>query len=146
MLRALGRNGGVIMINYFDPLVNRGITNDMMAEVYRRMGGRNVSLNQIWDPIYDVKRAHGVAGASLEDVIAHIDHAVKVAGIDHVGLGSDFDGVWDLPAGLQDVTRLPWITYELMKRGYSEDDMYKLLGGNVLRVMEDVERAASNKG
>ena len=142
MLRALAKNDGIIMINFFDPVVNQRITKEMMAEVYRRTGGRNTSLNTIWDVIYDVTRSHGAGGATLEDIVAHIDHAVKVAGVDHVGLGSDFDGVWDLPSGMQDVTRLPWITYELMKRGYSEEDLYKILGGNALRVMEEVERVA----
>jgi membrane dipeptidase len=142
MLRALAKNGGIIMINFFDPVVNSNLTKEVMAEVYRRTGGRNVSLNGMWDVVYAVKAERGLPGASLEDVVDHIDHAVKVAGVDHVGLGSDFDGVWDLPAGLQDVTRIPWITYELMKRGYSEVDLYKILGGNALRVMDEVERVA----
>ncbi|MEX1055300.1 MAG: dipeptidase, partial [Rhodothermales bacterium] len=142
MLRALAKNGGIIMINFFDPVVNSNLSNEVMAEVYRRTGGRNVSLNGMWEVVYAVKTERGLPGASLEDVVDHIDHAIKVAGLDHVGLGSDFDGVWDLPAGLQDVTRLPWITYELMKRGYSEEDLYKVLGGNALRVMEEVEQAA----
>ncbi len=143
MLRALAENGGVIMINFFDPLVNSHLTADVMAEVYRRNGGRTRNLRTIWDTIYAVKRAHGLPGAALTDVVDHLDHAVKVAGIDHVGLGSDFDGVFDLPAGLHDVTRLPWITYELLKRGYTEADLYKLLGGNTLRVLEEAERVAA---
>ncbi len=69
--------------------------------------------------------------------------AVQVAGIDHVGLGSDFDGVFDLPAGLEDVTRLPWITYGLYRRGYTEADIQKILGGNLLRVLAEVERVAA---
>ncbi len=145
MLRALAENRGIIMINFFDAVVNSQLSDSLMAAVYRRLGGRNASLNNIWDVIYELKNERGLPGASLEDVIDHIDHAVRVAGIDHVGLGSDFDGVFDLPAGLQDVTRLPWITYELMKRGYSEDDLYKILGGNALRVMEEVEATAVNE-
>jgi membrane dipeptidase len=92
-----------------------------------------------------VKRERGLVGARLEDVVDHLDHAVAVAGIDHVALGSDFDGVFDLPYGLHDVTRLPWITYELLKRGYTEADLYKLLGGNTLRVLEAAERAAEER-
>lgn len=142
MLHVLASNGGIIMINFFDPVVNSSLSDAFMADVYARMGGRVGSLNGIWNVIYEMKAARGLPGASLKDVVDHIDHAVQVAGADHVGLGSDFDGVFDLPAGLQDVTRLPWITYELMKRGYSEGDLYKILGGNALRVMEDVESAA----
>lgn len=143
MLRALADDRGIIMINFFDAVVNSNLSDSLMAAVYRRMGGRNTSLNSIWDVIYQLKNERGLPGASLSDVVDHIDHAVRVAGIDHVGLGSDFDGVFDLPAGLQDVTRLPWITYELMKRGYTEEDLYKILGGNVLRVMDEVEAAAT---
>lgn len=143
MLLALAENGGIIMINFFDPVVNSALSDSFMDAVYKRMGGRSGSLNTIWNVIYEMKAEQGLPGASLEDVVDHIDHAVQIAGIDHVGLGSDFDGVFDLPAGLQDVTRLPWITYELMKRGYSEEDLYKILGGNALRVMEEAASAAA---
>lgn len=146
MLLALAGNGGIIMINFFDPVVNSALSDSFMADVYARIGGRVGSLNTIWNVIYDLKAERNLPGASLEDVVDHINHAVHVAGIDHVGLGSDFDGVFDLPAGLQDVTRLPWITYELMKRGYSEDDLYKILGGNALRVLAEVEGARRGVG
>jgi len=76
-----------------------------------------------------------------QKVIEHIDHAVKVAGIDHVGLGSDFDGAV-MPLGLEDVSKLPKITDALLKKGYSEQDVLKILGGNILRVMEQVDELA----
>ena len=85
----------------------------------------------------------GSGRVTLETALDHIDHAVQVAGVDHVGLGSDFDGVPSLPAGLEDVTRLPWITYGLLKRGYSEEDVRKILGGNTLRVLEAAERVSA---
>ena len=144
MLRALADNGGVIMINFFDAVVNENLPDSLMQQAYQRLGGRNASLNNIWSVVYGLKAQYGIPGASLEHVVNHIDHAAQVAGVDHVGLGSDFDGVFDLPAGLQDVTRLPWITYELTKRGYSEDDLYKILGGNALRVMEDVAEVGAS--
>ena len=140
MLRALANNGGLIMINFFDPVVNSNLTDEVMEEVYRRTGGRVGRLHNLWDVVYQVRRERGITTATLTDVVDHIDHVAQLIGVDHVGLGSDFDGVFDLPAGLQDVTRLPWITYELLKRGYSEDDLYKILGGNAIRVMHDVER------
>ena len=99
-------------------------------------------FHDLWTTVYDVRRERGISSATVTDVVDHIDHIARVAGIDHVGLGSDFDGVFDLPSGLQDVTRLPWITYELLRRGYSEEDLYKILGGNMLRVMREVERMA----
>ena len=79
-------------------------------------------------------------------MIDHIDHIVKVAGIDHVGIGADFDGANDMPEGAQDVSMLPNITYELLKRGYSERDIRKILGENVLRVMAAAERVARASG
>lgn len=140
MLHALAENGGVIMINFFDPVVNSNLSDEVMEDVYRRTGGRVGRLHNLWDVVYQVRRERGITTATLEDVVDHIDHVARLIGVEHVGLGSDFDGVFDLPAGLQDVTRLPWITYELLKRGYSEEDLYRMLGGNVLRVMSEVER------
>jgi membrane dipeptidase len=74
-------------------------------------------------------------------IIEHIDHAAKVAGIEHVGLGSDFDGA-NMPYGMEDATMLPKITDELLKKGYSESDVKKILGENTLRVMTEVERVS----
>ncbi|MGH9676437.1 MAG: membrane dipeptidase, partial [Candidatus Acidiferrum sp.] len=74
-------------------------------------------------------------------IIEHIDHAVKVAGIDHVGLGSDFDGA-NMPFGMEDASKLPSITEALLQKGYSESDIRKILGENTLRVMAEVERVS----
>ncbi|GIV57837.1 MAG: dipeptidase [Rhodothermaceae bacterium] len=141
MLRALAERGGVILINFHEASVNRHLTPAVMDEVYRRLGGRTGDLRGLWATIAAVRRERGLPRATLDDVLDHIDHAVRVAGIDHVGLGSDFDGA-ALPAGLDDVTRLPWLTYGLLRRGYTEADLYKLLGGNVLRVLEAAEATA----
>jgi membrane dipeptidase len=73
-------------------------------------------------------------------VIDHIEHVARVAGVDHVCLGSDFDGVFAAPAGLEDVSKMPFVTRELLKRGFSAEDVKKVLGENVLRVMEANER------
>jgi membrane dipeptidase len=86
--------------------------------------------------------AYVAPGADLDDVLDHVQHAARVAGVDHVGLGSDFDGVPRLPDGLGDVTRLPWLTHGLLARGFSESDVRKILGGNVLRVLTEAERVA----
>ncbi len=141
MLRALAQNGGVVMINFFDAMVNPHLDASVMAEVNRRLP--EAQRHKLWNVVYAVKRERGLPGATLDDVLDHLDHAASVAGIDHVGLGSDFDGVFDLPAGLEDVTRLPDLTYGLLRRGYSEEAIYKILGGNVLRVLEEAERVAS---
>ena len=85
----------------------------------------------------------GRRGVDVETVLDHIDHAVEVAGVDHVGLGSDFDGVPALPRGLGDVTRLPYLTYGMLQRGHSEADVRKILGGNTLRVLAEAEQVAA---
>ncbi len=143
MLRALGQNGGVILINFFDGMVNPHLTPAVMADVHRRLGGRSGNLWNYWNVVYATKKARGLPGARLADVADHIAHAVAVAGIDHVGLGSDFDGVFDLPAGLEDVSRLPELTRELVRRGFSDEEVRKILGGNLLRLMEEVEQTGA---
>ena len=77
-------------------------------------------------------------------IVDHIDHAVKVVGVDHVGIGSDCDGA-EMPYGMEDVSQLPRITEALLQRGYSETDIEKILGGNMLRLMQDVEAAAKSR-
>jgi membrane dipeptidase len=76
--------------------------------------------------------------STLQDAVAHIDHVVKLAGIDHVGIGSDWDGISTVPAGLEDVSKMPGLTAALLERGYSEQDVKKILSGNFLRVMRAV--------
>jgi membrane dipeptidase len=83
-------------------------------------------------------------GVDIEVLIDHIDHAVKVAGADHVGLGSDFGGIHN-PIGLETAAGYPLITYHLLKRGYKEEDIKNILGGNLLRVFEEVHRFARNQ-
>ena len=78
---------------------------------------------------------------SWERIIDHIDHAVKLVGADHVGLGSDFDGA-SMPEGMEDASKLPKITEALMRKGYSDGDIRKILGGNLLRVMEQNEKVS----
>ena len=80
--------------------------------------------------------------STLEQVADHIDHIRRVAGIEHVGLGSDFDGIPTVPRGLEDVAKYPSLTAELLRRGYSSDDLRKILGLNVLRVMRQAEATA----
>jgi membrane dipeptidase len=77
-------------------------------------------------------------------VVDHIEHIIKTAGIDHVGLGSDFDGIHTVPHQLDDVSCYPYITQELLNRGYSRDDIRKVLGGNLLRVFRQAEEVSKN--
>ena len=81
--------------------------------------------------------------ATIDDVVAHIDHVKKIAGIDYVGLGSDFDGVGCVPEGLDDVSKWPNLTRKLLEKGYTPAEIRKVYGGNLLRVMTAVEKAAA---
>jgi membrane dipeptidase len=83
-----------------------------------------------------------VPRGSVYDVVDHIEHIVKTAGIDHAGLGSDFDGIGAVPRQLEDVSYFPYITQELLNRGYGREDIHKILGGNLLRVMRQAEKVA----
>ena len=80
--------------------------------------------------------------ATLADVVEHLEHVIKIAGVDHVGIGSDFDGVNCVPVGLDDVSKFPALTRALLERGHSAGDIQKIYGGNLLRVMRAVEKAA----
>ena len=113
----------------------RNLSDDQLRAVARN-GGVNVNFfSKFIDPAFAGSRQ-----TPLSVLIDHIDHIAKVAGVDHVGIGSDFDGVSALPQGMEDITRLPRIAQALLDRGYSEDDVRKILGGNMLRVMDAVLR------
>jgi len=143
MIRALARNGGVISINF-----GAGFLNPEDAEGLRRRIGEAVATEPALTgraldefAAAEYAREYGQmkpAAATLEDAVAHIDHAVKVGGIDHVGIGSDWDGINSVPAGLEDVSKMPALTAALLRRGYSEGDVRKILGGNLLRVLREV--------
>ena len=145
MLRDLAKNGGVCMINFFSAFLN-----DTVAEVVIRSQKRDKSESAggteempddatDWDLYVKWYNTLGSPQATLDDAADHIFHAAEVAGIDHVGIGSDFDGVPALPTGLQTVSGLPLLTARLLERGMSETDVEKVLGGNFLRVFEQIE-------
>jgi membrane dipeptidase len=119
----------------------------MEAEAVRRCGENEACQILESDKIVRGFVAEGrLPRVDWKLIIDHIDHAVKVAGIDHVGIGSDFDGA-EMPYGMEDAACLPRITDALLRRGYSEAGIEKILGGNALRLMQDVEaRAKSRKG
>ncbi|MGH9735649.1 MAG: dipeptidase [Candidatus Acidiferrales bacterium] len=150
MIRALAAKGGVIQINYhvgflsqkFRDADNRQIEDQINAEVAKRCANK-IGCDEVEDNT--VTREFMAAGklprVDWNLIIDHIDHAVKVGGVDHVGLGSDFDGSV-IPFGMDDASDLPKITDALLKHGYSEADVQKILGGNTLRVMEAAEATA----
>ncbi|HEX3543359.1 MAG TPA: dipeptidase [Candidatus Acidoferrum sp.] len=150
MMKALAAKGGVVQINYHvgflsqefrdaekaDPKINAEIG----QEVNKRCGDNEACQLLEGDKLTREAVEKGkLPRVGYEKIIEHIDHAVKVAGADHVGLGSDFDGA-NMPYGMEDASKLPLITEALLKKGYSESDVRKILGENTLRVMSEVER------
>jgi len=151
MLRALGKNGGVVMINYevsFLSEENR-VASEKAGGVVKLLddfskkcaGDEACSTLESARITREAMEKGDLPKVSWEKIVEHIDHAVKFAGVDHVGLGSDFDGA-TMPFGMEDASKLPKLTDALLAKGYSEADVEKILGGNILRVMEQVEKAS----
>ena len=88
------------------------------------------------------RKEHPFPAGSVHHVVDHVEHIIKVAGIDHVGIGSDFDGINSTPQQLEDVSCYPYITQELLNRGHSKEEVHKILGGNVLRVLREAEKVS----
>lgn len=149
MIRALAANGGVIQINFGSAFLRQDANQQGMAMWQALAAYQEEHDLEEDDPEMEAYQDEYLAEhpriySDISDVVAHIDHVVDVAGIDHVGLGSDFEGVGDsLPTGLKDVSDYPNLIYELLARGYSEDDLAKLCGENLLRVWSEVERVAA---
>jgi membrane dipeptidase len=144
MMRALAKNGGVIGVNFDSSFLNQKDA-EALKQAIAKHNDVEVTLTGAELDAYAAKE-HSESGeihpaigkATVEDAANCIDHIAKVAGIDHVGIGSDFDGVPIVPAGLEDVAKMPVLTLALMKRGYKETDIRKIMGGNMLRVVKEV--------
>lgn len=148
MIKALAAKGGVIQINYLDQYLDNARfeymrkAEPMMRELQAKYpGGANTQRR-----MQELAQSFGPAPVvSWERIVDHIDYAVKLVGIDHVGLGSDFDG-GSLPEGMREASGLPKITEALLRKGYSDGDIKKILGLNTLRLMEAVERVSKSYG
>ena len=151
MIKALAAKGGVIQINYHV---------SFLSEAYRTAAAKSDELKQRTAAAEKIAGTNEAASVRADDSVAHqmmnegklpkvnweeimdhIDHAVKLVGADHVGLGSDFDGA-TMPIGMEDVSKIPQLTEAMLRRGYSEDDIRKILGGNTLRVMAENEHVS----
>lgn len=150
LLKRIAKNGGVVQVNFYSLFVDQKTVAPQADERGKRLQSQQEALSAKYanDPERLAEESDKLEAQSplpplpLSRLIDHIDHIVKVAGIDHVGLGPDFDGANDFPEGARDVSMFPNITYELLKRGYSEQDIDKILGGNFLRVFAEAETVA----
>jgi membrane dipeptidase len=153
MLRAVGKNGGVVMVNFFDAFLDADSARELAASsalqglikvLYPWDYAKIDKAVETWITKNQKKRR-----VPLALLVEHIEHIAAVAGIDHVGLGSDFDGLPTLesvPIGMDDVSALPALTAALVRRGHSDEEIRKILGKNLLRVMREVEAVARAAG
>lgn len=148
MIKTLADNGGVIQINFGSSFLtqdsrDRSSANSAKIKAYADKNGYNSEDERMKDYVKKIQEKNPIY-ADVTDVADHIDHVVKIAGIDHVAFGSDFDGVGDsLPYGLKDVSQFPNIIFHLLKRGYSEEDLEKICYKNIWRVWNQVEAVAN---
>lgn len=150
LLKRIAKNGGVVNINFYAAFVDTNTVTPQSEARDKRLKAQQDAIDEKYkdDPERraeesdKLEQANPLAPLPISKLIDHFDHVVKVAGIDHVGIGADFDGANDMPEGAKDVSMLPNITYELLKRGYSERDIRKVLGENLLRAMAEAERVS----
>jgi membrane dipeptidase len=153
MLRALAKKGGVVHINFYEGFLDNGFAErektlkaeqneqDAIDDRTPKFGDRSQNGPAVRK--LNTQRIAKLGRLPLNRLLDHFEHAVKVAGVDHVGLGSDFDGADDLfPEGMEDISKIPNLVRGLMERGFSDEDILKVLGGNTLRVMREVEQVS----
>jgi membrane dipeptidase len=153
-IRAVAKTGGVVSVVFYPGFLEPGWKaqkdaleaeiQTLIDEAGRRAEGRGSFRRIACDRVREREYAARLAPVPLARVADHVDHIVRLVGINHVGVGSDFDGIQSTPAGLSSVADLPNLTAELLRRGYTAEDVTRILGGNILRVMEDVERGAEH--
>ena len=152
MVAALGENGGVIQINFGSSFLTktaRDYGNAAQQAMIRFRAEEHANLDEakMAEFAANYRKENPYPYATVDDVLDHIDRAVEFAGIDHVGIGSDYDGVGDsLPVGLKDVSEYPNLVNGMLERGYSEADVEKVLGGNLMRVWKEAEAYAAAAG
>jgi membrane dipeptidase len=146
VLKQLPKNGGVVMVSFVPSFTAPGaaaITRAWEVEERRQQALHPNDDAAVDQAMKQWEREHPEPPATLAQVADHIDHVRNVAGIDHVGLGSDFDGISNVPSGLEDVSKFPALIAELLRRGYSDEDVRKVTNGNVLRALREAERVAA---
>ncbi|MFV1966954.1 MAG: dipeptidase [Pirellulaceae bacterium] len=148
VLRRTAQRGGVVMVNFFSGFVvpEAAAHLDAMFQAMEEIREQHSGDDEYRRALARWRARNPLQTGTVHDVVDHIDHIVRVAGVDHVGLGSDYDGVSVLPRQLEDVSTYPIITQELLNRGYTEQEIHKIMSGNILRVMEKAEEVAQSTG
>jgi membrane dipeptidase len=144
VLRQIAKNGGVVMVNFYSGFVVPESARRMarMFDVRRTLRKQNADDRDFNKALKDWRKENPILPGTIHDVVDHIEHIVHTAGIDHCGIGSDYDGVSMLPDQLHDVSTYPYITQVLLDRGYNAEQIHKILGGNVLRALRQAEGVA----
>jgi len=152
MLMKLAENGGVIQIVFYSGFLGEDyaeeserVRKELEPEFERLRKEAGDDREEFYRKAFPLWEKHAPPAPEASVLIDHIDHAVKIAGIDHVGIGSDFDGAGSFPVGIEDSSDYQLITCHLLKRGYREEDIVRILGENLLRVMEEVEKVSREK-
>jgi membrane dipeptidase len=151
MIKKMGENGGVIMINFYNAFLDSAVVNQNDSnrkKLKAILDEKKLTFqDSLAKPIIaQFEKDNPSLKTDVQMVANHIDHVVKIAGVDHVGIGSDYDGVdGELPTGLEDVSKYPNLIFELLKRGYSPEDIEKICSGNVFRVWNKVIEAAEKQ-
>lgn len=151
MIIELAKNGGVVQIAFAGFFLREDINQKYLSgeeQIKEHLKNYNITpgTDSAWQYASQYWKENPVGKATVQDVANHIDHIVKLVGVDYVGIGSDFNGVGDhLPIGLEDVSKYPNLIYELLKRGYSEKDIRKIFGENLIRVWEKVEEVSASQ-
>jgi len=147
VLKEMPKNGGLVMVNFYSGFVvpEAARMRAKMFETLREIRARYPDEKEFRLALSQWRKDNPIPRGTIYDVVDHIEHVIKVAGIDHVGLGSDFDGIDSAPEQLDDVSKYPFITQELLNRGYKKEQILKVLGRNFLRVFQEVEKAAGKK-
>ncbi len=145
VIRMLPANGGVLMVSFVSPFASQAAADvafpAMLEFIARAQGKTEAERTQLYEEIMAVARAK-MPAVTVAAVADHIEYIRKLAGVDHIGIGSDYDGNDSWPTGLEDVSRFPNLIAELVRRGWSDEDILKVMGGNVLRALERAEAVA----
>ena len=145
ILRLLPKNDGVVMVTFVPGFLSPAVGGwNKLQDVERERLTKQFPSDAaaVTRGVDEWTRSHPAPRATLTDAADHIDHIRKIAGIDHIGLGSDFDGITAVPVGLEDVSTYPSLVAELLRRGYKDEEIGKIVGGNILRVMRQVEKVS----